>query len=225
MPLMISCAADRDGLQARRAEAIDVAAVTSTGNPARSHGEPRDVQSLRRLGHRAAPVARRRSSPDRAATRSTAARITSADRSTAWTLASAPSFFPRPTALRTRGHDYDFFHTKMPHIGRIGASSAAACRSSSVYSHALLRLLRAEQAEKRLALEVEDVLLASPRAAARRRPASTYASSCADPHVVVRRLPGLAHRPDAVLQVAHRFVAERRDRAAATARRTPARDR
>src|SRR5688500_1313780 len=73
---------------------------------------------------------------------------------------------------------------------------------------ALLRLLRAEERKECLALQLEDVVL--------RHVVRSAVAACqnarermTDTHVVLRRVPRLTHRPDAVFEIADRFASER----------------
>lgn len=98
-----------DGLEAAGAEAVD-------GGPRHLHrearpeeGEPGDVQPLGRLGH-GAPQRTSSSSLGSRPTRSTAARITWAERSTGWRVAKAPFFLPRATGAPHCAYDDRFPH-------------------------------------------------------------------------------------------------------------------
>src|SRR5512132_2693050 len=77
---------------------------------------------------------------------------------------------------------------------------------------ALLRLLRAQQPEKGLALEIEDVLL---RHGARRTVAAAehIGELARDAHLVLGDLPAFTHGPTGVHEIAHRLLPERRDAA------------
>src|SRR3954471_8016132 len=135
-------------------------------------------------------------------TLSIAAFITCADRSTAWTFASAPSFFPLATALRTADTITTSFISISSHLRSIAQRLAGL----QGVLHAFLRFLRAEQAQEGVALQIENVLFRDlPR---RSIPAGEDVRQLVrDPHLVLRDLAAFLHCPHGVLQVPERVLA------------------
>src|SRR5215831_6638179 len=216
-----------------------VAAGTLTGSPARSHASRATLSPCVASGI-AHPQYTSSIAAGSIPTRSIAAFIIAAEMSTACTSARAPSFLPRPTGLRTAETITTSFIGSVPRLsggrvdGRTGGRALRTAPSPLVLPvhpptrppvhpsvpqwlprlqhvlDSLLRLFRTQQSEKRLSLQVENVLLGH---LARRAVAAgeDVRQLVRDSNVVVGDLAGFFHRPCGVLKVAQRVLSHRGD--------------